>query len=123
MELGLSGYCDDDGPRDKPPNLACSVIGWGTPPEPDRYGREGWFFAKVFSGVWERRKPGYSSGDGRAGAVGGDMAPGADGGWAFPYGADETGRREKMDEEPTSRPGRSASEPSMDDIDMLLPGR
>lgn len=52
------------------------------------------------------------------------MAPGAEGGGggALPKGPEETGRREKMDE-PTSRGGRSASEPSMDDIDMLLPGR
>lgn len=52
------------------------------------------------------------------------MALGAEGGGALPKGAEDAGRREKMDDdEPTSRAGRSASEPSMEEIDMLLPGR
>lgn len=56
--------------------------------------------------------------------MGGDIAPAVDGGGALPKGAEETGRREKSDAEPPSRAGRSASEePSMAEMDMLLPGR
>lgn len=73
--------------------------------------------------MWDRRKDEYSRGEGLAGAVGGDIALGADGGGALLNGADDTGIREKIDDEPTSRAGRSASEPSIADIDMLLPGR
>lgn len=53
------------------------------------------------------------------------MAPGAAaGGGTLPNGAEETGRREKRADEPPSRAGRSRSEaPSMEEMDMLLPGR
>lgn len=49
----------------------------------------------------------------------------AEGGGALPYEEEEedTGARGNRDEELMSRAGRSASEPSMEDIDMLLPGR
>lgn len=48
-------------------------------------------------------------------------------GGALPNGEGEdeeaAGGREKSDVDPTSRDGRSVSEPNMADIDMLLPGR
>lgn len=118
----MSGNCEDGGARDdKGLNFDCSVIdACETPPELDRYGRAGgWFFANDFSGVWDRRKNGYSR---EVGLAGGDMALGFAEGGALVYGEGEedTGGREKG---PTSRAGRSASEPSMADIDMLLPGR
>ena len=50
------------------------------------------------------------------------------GGGALPNGEGEeeeeaAGGREKSEAGPTSRDGRSVSDPSMADIDMLLPGR
>lgn len=53
------------------------------------------------------------------------MTPGfAGAGGAPAYGEEEdTGGRENKGDGPISRAGRSASEPSMEDIDMLLPGR
>lgn len=52
------------------------------------------------------------------------MAPAAPaGGCADAKGEDDMDGREKMEDDGGSRDGRSASEPSMEDIDMLLPGR
>ena len=81
----------------------------------------GWIFPKGLSGVCDRRNKGCSREDGRAGADGGDMAPGMEGGGALEKGATPDGR-EKRDER-GSRAGRSVSDPSLEEMDMLLPGR
>lgn len=44
-------------------------------------------------------------------------------GGALPNGAADTAGRGNIELDPVSRAGRSASEPNIDDIDMLLPGR
>lgn len=120
MECGFSGYCECDA-REKPPNLDCSLPRrLDPPPEPDRYVRPSGGFENDFSGVCDRRKNDWSSGDGRAGAEGGDMAAEADVG-ALPNKDDGDGR--ENNDEPVSRAGRSASEPSMAEMDMLLPCR
>lgn len=62
----------------------------------------------------------WSSGDGRAGAVGGDIAAAVEAG-AVPK-IEEAGGRENS-AAALSLAGRSGSEPSMAEIDMLLPGR
>lgn len=64
----------------------------------------------------------FSSGDGRVGAVGGDMAADDDDGGGLPK-RDADGREKKgADSRVGSRAGRSGSEPSMAEMDMLLPG-
>lgn len=120
VECGFSGYCDG-GTRVNPPNLDCSAPKTlDPPPEPDLYGREICGLEKVFSGVCDRRNIDWSSGDGRAGAVGGDIAAALDVG-AEPKIEDAEGRENSAD--PGSLEGRSGSDPSMAEIDMLLPGR
>lgn len=93
------------------------------PPEVERHVRlRGGFFPKGLSGVCDRRKRGFSREDGRAGADGGDIAPGIEGGGALEKGATPDGR-ENREESGSRAAGRSVSVPSMDEIDMLLPGR
>lgn len=76
-----------------------------------------------FSGVFERRKKEFSSGDGLVGALGGDMAAEDDDGALL--NIDDAGGREKngADSRAGSRADRSGSEPNIAEIDMLLPGR
>lgn len=77
-----------------------------------------------FSGVCERRNKELSRGDGLAGAVGGDIAAEEDEGGALPKIDDADGREKKGPDSRTgSRADRSGSEPSIAEIDMLLPGR
>jgi hypothetical protein len=121
---GFSEYWEKDcWPREGPnfePSGTCDV---DPPPEPDLDWRE-----EYLSGVCDRLKKEWSREDaGRAGAVGGDMAPAAPGagcaGCAVAKGEDDMDGRENMEVDGGSRVGRSVSEPSIDDIDMLLPGR
>jgi hypothetical protein len=127
VECGFSGYCDNDD-RVIPANTDCSAPNrLEPPPDPDRYAREPWepcVLENGFSGVFERRKKELSNGDGFAGAVGGDMAAGPDDGGAL-LNIDDGDGREKNgpDSRAGSRAGRSGSEPSIAEIDMLLPGR
>ena len=127
VECGFSGYCESD-ERVNPPNTDCSPPTLEPPPDPDRYVRAPRGFENGFSGVCERRKKELSSGEGFAGAVGGDMAAADDDGGAV-LNVDDAGGREKngADSRAGSRAGsradRSGSEPNIADIDMLLPGR
>lgn len=76
---------------------------------------------ECFSEVLGPWKSGCSEA-GRAGAVGGDIAPAADGG---PAASEVAGTDDRIypDAEPVSRGGLSVSEPRTEDMDMLLPGR
>jgi hypothetical protein len=124
VECGFSGYCES-ADRVKPPNIDCSPPKrLEPPPDPDRYARAPPGLENDFSGVCERRKMEFSSDEGLAGAVGGDMAADDDDGGALPNIEDAGGREKNgADSRAGSRAGRSGSEPSMAEIDMLLPGR
>lgn len=124
VECGFSGYWDNE-ERVKPPKTDCSApTKLEPPPDPDRYARAPCGLENDFSGVCERRNNEFSSDDGLAGAVGGDIAAEEDEGGALPN-IDAAGGREKNgpDSRTGSRAVRSGSEPSMAEIDMLLPGR
>lgn len=76
-----------------------------------------------FSGLCGRRKRGKSRELCLEGTDGGESVVGADGGGALlNRGDDDVGGRENSDI-PLSRGGLPASDPNIDDIDMLLPGR
>lgn len=106
------------------------MAAWGfpeeLPPDLDRYGRGvSGFENGPPSGVCDLRKGGYSDDGCLLGPDGGDMEGGSEGGGGGPVlaaGIDVAGGREYIEPDVLSRSGRSASEPSIDDIDMLLPG-